>query len=109
VAGNTWTIRGLNLLEGVMSPVVKDGAMRRSRDGRLTLSIDDAARVLSVSRDSSERHVMGEIRVVRVGRRLLIPMRELEAWVERTSASPLVGRVSSSRGARRRSGHRVAL
>ena len=37
------------LLEGMMSRVVNDGAMRRARDRRLTLSIDDAARVLSVS------------------------------------------------------------
>jgi excisionase family DNA binding protein len=97
------------LLEGAMGLVVEDGTMRRSRDGRLMLSIDDAARVLSVSRDSFERHVMGEIRVVRVGRRLLVPMRELEAWVERTSAITLVGEVSSSRGTSRRNGHRVAL
>ena len=81
----------------------------RNRETRLALSIEDAARVLSVSRDSFERHVMREIRVVRVGRRLLVPIRELEAWIDRSSAIPLVGEVSSVRVSPMRKDRGVAL
>jgi excisionase family DNA binding protein len=91
-----------------MNPVVNGGAPRLRGETRLALSIDDAARVLSVSRDSFERHVMSEIRVVRVGRRLLVPVRELEAWVERSSAMPLVGEISHLRKAARPMERRVA-
>jgi excisionase family DNA binding protein len=63
----------------------------------LALSIADAARVLSVSRDTFERHVMPELRLVRVGRRLLVPMRELDDWLERNSAIPLVAELPASR------------
>jgi len=35
-----------------------------------------------VSVDFLEAHVMPELRVVRVGRRRLIPIRELERWLE---------------------------
>ena len=53
---------------------------------RLTLSIDEAAAALGVSRDSLEREVLHELRTVRVGRRRLVPVRELERWVERNAA-----------------------
>lgn len=47
---------------------------------------------MSVSRDSFERHVIAELRVLRLGRRLLVPVpvAELERWVERNSADPLI-------------------
>ena len=44
----------------------------------LALSVDDAAAVLSVSRDSFERHVMAEIHLLRVGRRVLVPVSSLD-------------------------------
>jgi excisionase family DNA binding protein len=72
-------------------------AVEHRPDRRLALSIDEAARVLSLSRDSFERHVMGEIRVLRVGRRLLVPVRELEKWIDRASSIPLVAELSSRR------------
>ena len=75
---------------------------------RLALSIDDAARVLSLSRDSFERHVMAQIRVVRVGRRLLVPVRELERWIDRSSSTPLVAELSRrAGGSTSRAGHRA--
>lgn len=84
------------------------GAQPRN-DGRLALSIDDAARVLSVSRDSFERHVMKDVRVVRVGRRLLVPMSELEKWIDRSAATPLVAELSSIHRGRQRRRGRSAL
>jgi excisionase family DNA binding protein len=50
---------------------------------RVTLSVDEAAAALAVSRDHFERHVLSQLRVVYSGRRRLIPLRELERWVER--------------------------
>jgi len=80
-----------------------------ARRERLALSIDDAARVLSLSRDSFERHVMAQIRVVRVGRRLLVPVRELERWIDRSSSIPLVAELSRRPGGQTSRGRHRAL
>ncbi len=53
---------------------------------RLALSKAEAAQALGVSVDFFEDHVVSELRIVRRGRRRLIPMRELERWLD-TSAS----------------------
>ncbi len=49
--------------------------------GRLALS----RCALGVSVDFLEDHVMHELRIVRRGRRRLIPVRELERWLEENS------------------------
>jgi excisionase family DNA binding protein len=66
---------------------------------QLALSVEDAAASLSLSRDSFERYVMPELRLVRVGRRLLVPRRELERWIDRSSAIALVAELSQLRSA----------
>ncbi|HVC08017.1 MAG TPA: helix-turn-helix domain-containing protein [Solirubrobacterales bacterium] len=48
---------------------------------RLALSKTEAAQSLGVSVDFLEDHVLAELRVVRVGRRILIPVAELERWL----------------------------
>jgi hypothetical protein len=53
---------------------------------RLSLTPVEAAVVLGMSRDSFDRHVLPEIRVVRRGRLVLVPVKELERWVERSAA-----------------------
>jgi len=50
--------------------------------GRLTLSPDEAAGILGVSRDYFDEHVIGELRVVRRGRRILVALAELERWLD---------------------------
>ncbi len=57
---------------------------------RLALSPDEAAAALGVSRDFFDGHVLPELRVVRRGRRRLIPLRELERWLEQAASRPLV-------------------
>ncbi len=56
---------------------------------RLTLSPAEAADSLGVSRDYFDEHVKPELRVVRRGRLVLIPLRELERWVEENAAAVL--------------------
>jgi hypothetical protein len=41
-----------------------------------------AAEALSVSIDWLEDHVLPEIRVIKHGRKVLIPVRELETWID---------------------------
>jgi hypothetical protein len=60
---------------------------RRSSDaaGPEYLSVPDAMRRLRMSRASLYRYVMPHVQVLRVGRMVRIPIRELERWeAERT-------------------------
>lgn len=56
---------------------------------RLAVSKVEAAGMLGVSVDFFERHVMHELRIVRLGRRRLIPLRELERWLDREASRAL--------------------
>jgi excisionase family DNA binding protein len=56
---------------------------------RLALSKAEAAAALGVSIDFFEQHVMPELRVVRRGRRRLIPVRELDRWLGENAALAL--------------------
>lgn len=58
---------------------------------RLALSPTEAAHALGVSRDFYDQHIAPELRFVRRGRRRLVPVRELERWLEREAAVPLRG------------------
>jgi excisionase family DNA binding protein len=54
---------------------------------RLALSKLEAAQAIGVSVDFLEEHVLAELRVVRRGRRRLIPVKELERWLEQSASS----------------------
>jgi excisionase family DNA binding protein len=56
---------------------------------RLALTPEEAAAALSMSRDTFDRYVRDELRLVRVGRKVLVPVRELERWLERSAARTL--------------------
>ena len=49
---------------------------------RLAMTRAEAAWALGVSINSIERHVQPELRVVRRGKLRLIPVREIERWLE---------------------------
>ena len=68
------------------------GESAKGREGlplRLALTPTEAATALGVSRDFYDQHIAPELRIVRRGRRRLIPVRELERWLERAAALPL--------------------
>ena len=54
--------------------------------GRLALSKREAADALGVSVDFFEKHIMPELRIIRRGRRRLIPVSELERWLDENAA-----------------------
>jgi excisionase family DNA binding protein len=56
---------------------------------RLAFSKAEAAQALGVSVDFFEEHVMHELRIVRRGRRRLIPVRELERWLDASATYAL--------------------
>ena len=64
-------------------------AAERREITRLAYSPDEAAACLGVSRDFLDEHVAPELRWVRRGRRKLVSVRELEAWLDRSAARTL--------------------
>ena len=56
---------------------------------RLTLSKAEAAAALGVSVDFFEDHVMHNLRIVRVGRRRLVPIQELVRWLDDNASRAL--------------------
>ncbi|HEV2786690.1 MAG TPA: hypothetical protein VGV67_09905 [Solirubrobacteraceae bacterium] len=49
---------------------------------RLALSKTEAAETLGVSVDFFDEHVVNDLRIIGRGRRRLIPLHELERWIE---------------------------
>jgi hypothetical protein len=53
---------------------------------RLALRRAEAAEALGMSVESFERHVQPELRIVRRGRMRLIPVAELERWLDQNAS-----------------------
>jgi excisionase family DNA binding protein len=58
---------------------------------RLALTPAEAAEAIGVSRDFFDEHVLPELRVVRRGRKVLVPVSELERWLVESAALTLEG------------------
>jgi excisionase family DNA binding protein len=52
---------------------------------RLAISPEEAATALGISRDTFDREVRHELRIVRIGRRVVVPVKELERYLERNA------------------------
>ncbi len=52
----------------------------------LAVTKAQAANMLGMSVDSFERHVMADLKLIRKGRLVLVPVRELERWLEENAA-----------------------
>ena len=59
---------------------------------RLSVSPNEAAEMLGVSRDYFDEHVVHELRIVRRGRRILVALVELERWLDRNAARATITR-----------------
>lgn len=59
---------------------------RPTEPSPLTLTETKAARRLGVSPGFFKSHVLPELRVVRRGSRVLVPVSELERWIDRNAA-----------------------
>ncbi|HME03500.1 MAG TPA: helix-turn-helix domain-containing protein [Solirubrobacteraceae bacterium] len=57
----------------------------------LALSVEQACEALGVSWDTWRAHIEPDVRLVRLGRRKLIPVSELQAWLDRHAESVGVG------------------
>jgi excisionase family DNA binding protein len=57
----------------------------------LALSVEQACEALGVSWDTWRAHIEPEVPLVRLGRRKLIPVSELQAWLDRHAESVGVG------------------
>ena len=80
--------------------------MPSAADEPLLVSKALAARLLSISVDTFERAVMPDVRVVRIGRRVLFSVADLGAWVEAHASVLLVSELPQhaceNEGVRRR-------
>jgi len=63
---------------------------------RVALTRAEAAESIGMSLDSFERYVQPEVRLVRCGRVRLVPLAELEQWVERNAERPLAEQVGAA-------------
>jgi excisionase family DNA binding protein len=57
-------------------------AALKPRTPALALTVEQACDALSIGYDTWKAHVEPEIRLVRLGRRKLIPVKELERWLD---------------------------
>jgi excisionase family DNA binding protein len=48
--------------------------------------VEEAAAAIGVARSTFYVNVLPELSVVRIGRRVVVPRRELERWLERSAA-----------------------
>src|SRR4051812_8731464 len=58
---------------------------------RLALELTEAAKTLGVSKKFFDEHIRHEMRVVRRGRKVLVPVRELERWLAESATRTLEG------------------
>ena len=55
---------------------------------RLTITVAEAASLLGISRSAAYDYIRaGELPAIRMGRRLLVPLKALESMVDRASAA----------------------
>jgi hypothetical protein len=65
---------------------------RASAPARIALTKQEAAAAIGVSVDFFEAHVQTDLAVVRQGRKVLVPVAELERWISEHASRTLDGR-----------------
>jgi hypothetical protein len=74
----------------------------------LLVSKAHAAELLSISIDTLERLVMPEVRRVRIGRRVLFAVPDLQRWVDDQAALPLHAELARDLAGHERRGARIS-
>jgi hypothetical protein len=83
--GRCSVCRSILLWSGGWEGVVSVDAMREGALAaipRITLTREDAAAALGMSLDSFERYVQPHLRLLRLGRMVLVPVGELRRWAD---------------------------
>ena len=60
---------------------------------RVTLTPSEAAAALGVGIDFFDEHVAADLRLVRIGRKRLVPLAELERWAHEHAEAPMAAQV----------------
>lgn len=66
-------------------------AVAKPQTPTLALSIEQACAALGISWDTWREHVEPEVRIVRIGRRKLVPVKELERWLDKNASTTFGG------------------
>ncbi|MEJ7790981.1 MAG: hypothetical protein WKF65_03295 [Gaiellaceae bacterium] len=74
-------------LDLTASPAPQQNGQPKSALRGVTVVPNEAAAMLGISRDFFDEHVKPELRIIRRGSKtILIPVAELERWVDRSAA-----------------------
>ena len=74
-------------LDLTAEPVPEPNGKPKSALRRVTVMPNEAASMLGVSRDFFDEHIKPEMRIIRRGSKtILIPIAEVEGWVDRSAA-----------------------
>jgi hypothetical protein len=65
---------------------------RATAPPRIALTKQEAAAAIGVSIDFFEQHIQSDLKLVRQGRKVLVPVAELERWVNEHASRTLGGR-----------------
>jgi hypothetical protein len=60
---------------------------------RIALTPPEAAASIGVGPDFFNEHVAPELRIVRRGRKRLVPVQELEQWIARSAEPPIIDQI----------------
>lgn len=63
---------------------------------RYALTPPEAAAAIGCGEDFFTEHVRPEVRVVRRGRKVLVPVTEIERWLDQTAEAPLAEQVEAA-------------
>jgi hypothetical protein len=67
------------------SPAPKH-ASNRKHTSALAVSREEASNLIGISLDTFEEHVLPHLRVCKIGRRVVVPVKELGRWLDANSA-----------------------
>ena len=72
-----------------LADLVADRLNRCRQINRLALTRAEAADALGISVDHFERHIQPDLRLIRSGRLVLVPLADLEKWIAENAITTL--------------------